>query len=101
MRSLYLAAIRNIEGARGQAFNIGGGYGNSLSLLELFSMLEEIAAIKLQYSRLPVRESDQRVFVSNIGKAKMLLGWEPIVSSHEGIERMLGWISEINADRLS
>ena len=101
MRSLYLSAIRNIEGARGQAFNIGGGYENSLSLIELFSMLEKIAAVKLQYRQTPLRESDQRVFVSNIGKAKQLLGWEPIVSSNEGIARMLGWISETNADRLS
>jgi CDP-paratose 2-epimerase len=101
MRSLYLSAIRNIDGARGQAFNIGGGYENSLSLIELFAMLEKIAAVKLQYSQTPVRESDQRVFVSNIEKAKQLLGWEPIVSSNEGIARMLGWINEINADQLS
>ena len=95
MKSLYSAAVINIESACGQAFNIGGGYANSLSLLELFSILEEVVETKLNYTRLPVRKSDQRVFVSEISKAKKLLGWEPKVSSHEGIGKMMDWVKEI------
>jgi CDP-paratose 2-epimerase len=96
MKRLYVAALRNIDQAGGQAFNIGGGYANSLSLLELFAMLEEITDTKLQYTRLPVRESDQRVFVADLAKAKRLLKWEPQVSSRSGIEQMVGWVAEIN-----
>ena len=94
MKKLYFAAVINIESARGLAFNIGGGYANSLSWLELFSILEEAVETKLNYTRLPVRESDQRVFVADIAKAKKLLGWEPKVSSREGIGKMLDWIKE-------
>lgn len=36
----YLAAFEHIEQARGQAFNIGGGVENSMSLLELLQHLE-------------------------------------------------------------
>lgn len=96
MKRLYVSALRNIDQAAGQAFNIGGGYANSLSLLELFAMLEEITDTKLQYTRLPVRESDQRVFVADLSKAKSLLKWEPQVSSRSGIEQMVGWVAEIN-----
>lgn len=93
MKKLYTAAVNNIGSAKGQAFNIGGGIDNSLSLLELFSLLEGQLNIKLDYSRLPVRESDQRVFVADIGKAKHVLGWEPAVSAADGVARMVDWVS--------
>lgn len=95
MKRLYAAAVTNIEQAKGQAFNIGGGILNSLSLLELFAMLEEIAGVKLNYTKLPVRESDQRVFVADIAKAQKLLGWKPEVTSREGIARMFEWVGQI------
>lgn len=94
MKRLYLAAMTNIDKAKGRAFNIGGGLANSLSLLELFSLLEELAGVKLNYTKLPVRVSDQRVFVSDIAKANQLLGWQPAVSSHEGVASMFEWVGQ-------
>lgn len=95
MKRLYVATVSNIDKARGQAFNIGGGVANSLSLLELFSLLEEIAGVRLSYTKLPVRESDQRVFVADIAKARELLGWQPEVTAREGVTRMLDWVGQI------
>ena len=95
MKRLYAAALKNIDKAKGQAFNIGGGIANSLSLLELFALLEEIAEVKLNYTKLPVRESDQRVFVADIAKAQSLLGWKPEVSSREGVTKMFEWVGQI------
>ena len=95
MKRLYAAAVKNIDKAKGRAFNIGGGIANSLSLLELFALLEEFAGVKLNYTRLPVRESDQRVFVADITKAHELLGWKPEVSSREGVGRMFEWVGQI------
>ena len=95
MKRLYAAAVINISKAKGQAFNIGGGIANSLSLLELFALLEEIADVKLSYTKLPVRESDQRVFVADIAKANKLLGWKPAVSSREGVARMFEWVNAL------
>lgn len=94
MKRLYMTVVGNIDKAKGQAFNIGGGIENSLSLLELFSLLEKIANVKLNYTNLPVRESDQRVFVADIAKAKQLLNWQPMVSTQEGVARMVQWVSQ-------
>ncbi|HET6344623.1 MAG TPA: NAD-dependent epimerase/dehydratase family protein, partial [Myxococcota bacterium] len=44
-----------VDGAVGQVFNIGGGPANSLSLLELFALLEERLGGAPAYRRLPVR----------------------------------------------
>lgn len=96
MKRLYKTAIANIDQVKGQVFNIGGGFENSLSLLELFALLEKISNVTLEYTKLPVRESDQRVFVSDIEKAKKLLKWEPQVSAHDGVKRMVDWVSQTN-----
>jgi len=92
MIDLYLKASTKIESIKGQAFNVGGGMDNSSSLLEFFSFLENELDIKMEYKQLPVRESDQRVFVADLTKAKELIGWEPKVSKDEGIKKMIEWI---------
>jgi len=92
MKRLYLSALNNIDRARGQAFNIGGGLENSLSLLELFALLEELIGVKLEYTKLQPRQSDQRVFVADISKARKLLDWQPQVSSRHGVSDMIEWV---------
>jgi CDP-paratose 2-epimerase len=91
--ALYLKAADNIETIKGQAFNIGGGIENSSSLLELFQFLEQELDIQMIYQQLPPRESDQRVFVADISKAKELIGWAPKVSKAEGVRKMIEWVS--------
>ncbi|OQW71741.1 MAG: CDP-paratose 2-epimerase [Proteobacteria bacterium ST_bin11] len=94
MKSLYAAAVRNIDKAKGQVFNVGGGIENSLSLLELFDLLEAIVGVRLNYEQLPVRESDQRVFVADITKAKRLLDWQPHVTAPAGVSAMVKWVDQ-------
>ncbi|GHT47269.1 CDP-paratose 2-epimerase [Bacteroidia bacterium] len=88
---LYFKA-KDAKAAYGQAFNIGGGIPNSLSLLELFAMLEQSLGIKMVYKQLPWRESDQKVFVADIAKEKRLIGWEPKVSKEAGVAKMVNWL---------
>ncbi|ABQ27937.1 GDP-mannose 4,6-dehydratase [Geotalea uraniireducens] len=95
MARLYFSVLERIDISKGQAFNIGGGIHNSLSLLELFALLEELTGVKLDYRKLPPRESDQRLFVADIAKAKRMLGWEPQVSAREGVGRMVEWVGDI------
>jgi len=93
MIELYLMASKKIDSIKGQAFNVGGGIDNSSSLLELFSFLEQELNIKMTYKELPVRESDQRIFVADLTKVKELIGWEPKVSKDEGIRKMIKWVN--------
>ena len=93
MKRLYFAAHTNIDRAKGHAFNIGGGMVNSLSLLELFSLLEAITGVELNYTKIPVRESDQKIFVADISKAKEFFNWKPEVVPNEGISQMVQWIT--------
>lgn len=92
MKRLYFAAVEQIDQAKGQAFNIGGGMGNSLSLLELFAILEKELDIKLAYKKLPWRKSDQKVFVADISKANDLIRWVPGMNKFSGIRKLLDWV---------
>jgi len=91
---LYFKTLENIEQAKGHVFNIGGGMENSLSLLELFDFLERELDIKMVFTKLPWRESDQKVFVADINKIINLIEWKPEVDKDKGIRMMLSWISE-------
>jgi CDP-paratose 2-epimerase len=95
MKTLYLKAVENIESSKGNAFNIGGGYENSLSLLELLTLLEELAEVKLEYKKINKRKSDQRIFIADNNKAKLFFSWAPKVSSFDGIARMYESLSKL------
>lgn len=96
-RSAFEAARRDPQGVVGEAYNIGGGQPNSLSLLELFDELEALTGQKARFTRLAPRQSDQRLFVADIAKAKARFGFEPRVGKREGLKRMLRWIDELTA----
>lgn len=92
---LYRCAWERRASVAGEIFNIGGGLDNSLSLLELFTLLANKLGLTapLDFTCTPRRKSDQDFFVADIGKAARLLGWSPRVSSAAGIDRMLEWVN--------
>src|SRR5205823_3224523 len=61
-------ATANVQRLRGHAFNIGGGPGNTLSLLELveFMRVRLGSDVELQFSGW--RQGDQRYYVTDTGK---------------------------------
>ncbi|MQY78287.1 MAG: NAD-dependent epimerase/dehydratase family protein [Bacteroidetes bacterium] len=92
MKRLYFAAVEHIDDVRGKAFNIGGGMENSLSLLELFGFLEKELDVKMAYTKLPWRKSDQKVFVADIDKTKRLVGWNADIDKRIGVKMLLDWL---------
>jgi CDP-paratose 2-epimerase len=94
MVRLYYGTAARIADVAGQAFNVGGGIANSLSLLELFTLLQDLIGQPLQYTAGPPRESDQRVFVADIRKITAATGWAPQVGAADGVARMLDWVRE-------
>ncbi len=98
MVDLYLSASASSEHLKGEAFNIGGGNANSLSLLELFSLLENQLDTTLNYTKLPFRESDQKIFIADLTKINTYLNWTPSIDKQQGISMMLEWMRSQNND---
>ena len=76
-----------------EVFNIGGGPKNTLSLLELLEMLKRMNGLNPKISFAGWRPADQKVYISNVNKAKTLLNWEPKTSPKDGVGRLVNWIS--------
>ena len=57
--------------------NISGGQKNTLSVLELMSLVSEIAGNAPQDSVLEMRKADKLVMYLNTTKAREVLNWEP------------------------
>ena len=90
----YQLAAARADELSGQVFNIGGGPNNTLSLLELISLLERRLQRSLGVSFADWRPGDQRVYISDTHRAEQKLDWKPRVSVEEGIERLIGWVLE-------
>ncbi len=70
-------------------YNIGGGVENTMSLLELITILEDITTKKSEIIFSNWRASDQKVYISDISKAKRELNFRPEINPREGIKRMV------------
>lgn len=88
----FAAAIERADAIAGHAFNIGGGNENTLSLLELLDILEEELGRGIPRTFAGWRPGDQRVYISNIQKAKTLLEWAPAVDPKMGLRKLVAWV---------
>lgn len=82
-----------VDRAAGQVYNIGGGPENTLSVWAEFGpLLERLVGHPLPVSYGDWRPGDQRVYISDIRKARRELGWAPRVGVEEGIRRLYEWV---------
>lgn len=90
----FLLAQANMETVRGQAFNIGGGPANSISLLELIEIITRLTHRQPVVFFGPWRPGDQMYYTANIQKFQKATGWVPKVSVQEGVTRLFHWLQE-------
>jgi CDP-paratose 2-epimerase len=91
----YDAAIENIDIAKGQVYNMGGGTRNVLAVWAEFGpILEKLLGKRIEVARDDWRPGDQRVFYADFRKAGRELNWEPKIDLEEGIELLFNWVKE-------
>jgi CDP-paratose 2-epimerase len=91
------AAAEHGDTMVGKAFNVGGGPGNTISLLEA---LERIAALTGERPKLrfdTVRTGDQKYYVSDTTRFREATGWRPRVDVDQGLERLHVWLASLAA----
>ena len=92
--SLYDRTYQNIELTSGRIYNVGGGPEHTLSLHELLGQLEILKGGKIPVRYDDWRPGDQRVYVSNIQRAKAELGWTPQIPAMKGVARLYDWVGK-------
>jgi CDP-paratose 2-epimerase len=90
----YLKAYENRDKTTGRIYNVGGGAGNTMSLLELLSFMEDLCGKKITYTWDDWRPGDQKVFVCDIAKAAEDFGWKPEYSPQAGVEKLWRWVRD-------
>jgi CDP-paratose 2-epimerase len=87
------AAATNIDKTRGQVYNIGGGPQNLMSLRELIAYLGEKQNRPVAFKEADWRPGDQKVYVSDIRRAKQDFGWSPKICVKQGLDRLYDWVA--------
>lgn len=86
-------ALEDADRTSGRAYNIGGGPGNSVSLLEYLDLLEEHVAGPLAVEFGDWRPGDQRVYVSDVRRAEREFGWRPSTPLSVGLPKLIDWLA--------
>ena len=89
-----LLAQQHMNYIAGQAFNIGGGPANTLSLRELLDLISDLHGESPAVLFDEWRPADQRYYVSDTRKFQAATGWSPRVGVREGVERLYQWLLE-------
>ena len=87
----YEAAFKNIDKTMGKPYNIGGA-DYSLSIWELFEILEKLSGKKFDYKFGSWRPGDQKIYISDISRARNDFGWSPTISPVDGVKKLYDWI---------
>jgi len=90
----FLLAQEKMDDISGQAFNIGGGATNTISLLELIQLISAAhgKAPSVQFDGW--RPGDQRYYVSDTRKFQLATGWKQKVGVKEGVGKLYNWLRE-------
>lgn len=89
VRANILAMFTENTVAVNQVYNIACGHQTSLN--ELFNQLRDFAGSSLQPIYGPERKGDVKHSLADISKAKKLLGYQPLVSVKEGLQKTFSW----------
>jgi CDP-paratose 2-epimerase len=89
----FLLAEEHLPEIAGQAFNIGGGPDNTISLCELVERISALNGGPPEIAYGPWRVGDQRWYVSDPRKFERATGWRPKTNVADGILQLHQWIS--------
>ena len=93
----FLLAEKHIARLAGQAFNIGGGPRNVISLLDLLDRIEALHGERPPLDFQEWRTGDQRYYVSDTRRFQEETGWAPKVGVEEGVAHLYRWLSQARA----
>jgi CDP-paratose 2-epimerase len=88
-----LLARAGVAKLSGRAFNVGGGPQNTISLLELVALIEELHGEVPPINFGPERVGDQRWYVSDTSRFRRATGWVPMIGVREGVASLYRWLT--------
>jgi CDP-paratose 2-epimerase len=90
----YISAWRRIGQVRGQAFNLGGGPRNAVSLRQLLKHIETLAGRPVELSFSDWRAGDQRYYVADARRATAALDLPTPIDWRDGVADLARWLAQ-------
>jgi CDP-paratose 2-epimerase len=90
IRAFY-AVRENLPVTAGQIYNVGGGLPNTISLIELIALIEDVTGARVDYETAERRPGDQLIYVTDCSKLRRDTGWEPRLTVRQTVERIYEW----------
>jgi CDP-paratose 2-epimerase len=90
----FLLAQADMGKISGNAFNIGGGPTNTISLINLLDQIERLNGHRPDTRAGAWRPGDQRYYVSDTRRMRAATGWQPKVAAEAGVTRLFEWLRE-------
>ena len=88
----YRAVLDGIETAKGNAFNLGGGPLNAISLRLLLHEIGRITGSEVPVTYGDWRRGDQFYFVADTRKIRSALGWTARIGWRQGVGDLARWL---------
>jgi CDP-paratose 2-epimerase len=89
----YASAFDRARDVAGNAFNLGGGPSNAISLLELLDEIRAVTDRRVELDFRDWRQGDQRWYVSDTAKACEALGLRAPLTWRKGVARLASWLA--------
>jgi CDP-paratose 2-epimerase len=88
----YRTVLNNIDRLAGQAFNLGGGTDNAVSLRMVLDEIGTLTGRPLRISYTQPRLGDQVFFVADSGRLAAQAGWHPMIGWRDGLRDLADWL---------
>ena len=96
-----LKAQQKVGELGGEAFNIGGGPANTISLIELLDLIEQLHGTRPETHFDDWRSADQQYYVSDTRKFSGATGWKAAVDVRTGVTKLYHWLKEFHREKAS
>ena len=83
------------EDAAGEVLNVACGQRTSLN--EILDQLRQMTDLDVEVEHEPDRTGDVKHSLADIGRAKEILGYKPLISVEEGLRRSVAWYRTIRS----
>jgi CDP-paratose 2-epimerase len=95
-----IMAFENISVLSGNAFPIGGGIENTISIRELIEYMEKKESNAMNVNWMAWRPGDQKYYVSDLTSFSDTTAWKPKTTISEGLDSLYDWIKTMHKEEI-
>lgn len=91
----YRLVLDRIDEVSGEAFNLGGGPANAVSLREVLAAIGRLTGRPVAVRQAATRQGDQAYFVADTRKIARRLGWQATIAWQDGLADLAGVLGQV------